>query len=107
VTIANIEFWRVLTTYALDFLAFSVTMFFTTRLSRKVRGLRAPTLLEIIAKDATWYFLVIFTAHFALEMTILFGRVSAIVLLSLLQLMTLTSHPYLSRNRSNSFRARE
>jgi len=59
-----------------DSLAFSMIMFFTTRLSRKVRELRVPTLLEIIAEDATWYFLVIFTAHFALELTILFGRES-------------------------------
>ncbi|KAF9789838.1 hypothetical protein BJ322DRAFT_561740 [Thelephora terrestris] len=37
-----------------DSLAFSMIIFFTTRLSRKVRGLRVPPLLEIIAEDATW-----------------------------------------------------
>lgn len=54
-------------------------MFFAVRLGRKVRGLRVPNLLGIVAEDATRYFLVIFTAHLVLEMTILFGRVSITV----------------------------
>lgn len=34
-------------------------------------------ILDIIAEDATWYFLVIFTAHFVLVLTLNLGRVSA------------------------------
>ena len=32
-----------------------------------------------VAEDAVWYFLVIFTSHFVLGMTLLLGRVSATV----------------------------
>ena len=35
-----------------------------------------PGLLGIMAKDATKYFLVIFTSHFVFTMTVLFARVS-------------------------------
>ena len=35
-----------------------------------------PRLFRAIVQDSTVYFLVIFTTHFVLEMTLLFGRVS-------------------------------
>ena len=43
----------------------------------KFRWLGLPSLLHTIVKDATKYFLVIFTAHFVLAMTLLFARVSS------------------------------
>jgi len=57
-----------------DSLAFLTILFFTTRLNQKIPGFKVPTILETIAEDATLYFLVIFTSHFVLEMTIIFGR---------------------------------
>ena len=45
--------------------------------NQKTRGLKIPMILKTIAKDAMRYFLVIFSAHFAFEMTLNFGRVSA------------------------------
>lgn len=58
-----------------DFLVFSLILFLA-RSSRAV-GFELPTLWGVIAKDATVYFLVIFTSHLVLEMTLIFGRVSA------------------------------
>ena len=34
-----------------------------------------PRLFKIIAQDATYYFLIIFTSHFVLELTLLFATV--------------------------------
>ena len=45
----------------------------------KARGLSVTTLLDTIAKDATWYFMVIFTSHLVLVMTLNLGRVSVFV----------------------------
>ena len=39
--------------------------------------LKVPTILGTIAEDATRYFLVIFSSHVVLEITLIFGRVSA------------------------------
>lgn len=63
--------------HTLDFLAFSLIISVAAR--SKTRGLRLPTILRAIAEDATRYFLVIFTSHFVLEMTLNLGRVSATV----------------------------
>lgn len=60
-----------------DFLAFSLIIFLAMR--SRIPGLRVPNILDIIAKDATRYFLVIFTSHLVFELTLSFGRVSAIV----------------------------
>ena len=60
--------------YTLDFLAFSLIIFLAKK--SKVPGLRVPTILDNIAQDATWYFLVIFTSHFVLVMTLNLGRVT-------------------------------
>jgi len=57
-----------------DFLAFSLIIFVAA--TSKSRGLRFPTILRAMAEDATWYFLVIFTSHFVLEMTLNLGRES-------------------------------
>ena len=54
----------------------------------RAQGLKVPTILGIIAKDATQYFLVIFTAHLVLAATLFFGRVSVTIPLSGLPLMT-------------------
>ena len=61
--------------YTLDLLAFSLITFLAAK--SRAPNLRGPTLLGNIAEDATWYFLVIFSAHFVLEMTLTVGRVSA------------------------------
>ena len=42
-------------------------------------GRKMPRILRAIVQDATIYFLVIFTSHFVLEMTILLARVSVFV----------------------------
>jgi len=57
-----------------DFLAFSLIMFLAIQSSRRTAGLKIQTLLVTIAEDAMLYFLVIFTSHFVLEMTIILGR---------------------------------
>ena len=61
----------------LDFLAFSLITFLALRW--RAGTLRVPTIMGAVAEDALWYFLVIFTSHFVLEMTLLLGRVSATV----------------------------
>lgn len=71
--------------YAQDFLAFSLTMFLAARST--IPGLKVPMILRTVAEDATRYFLVIFTSHFVLEMTLGLGRVSTTSSLSELQSM--------------------
>jgi hypothetical protein len=63
------------TTNKPDFFAFSLIIILANK--TKVPGLRVPTIMGTIAEDATWYFLVIFTSHFVLVMTLNLGRVSA------------------------------
>ena len=67
----------------LDSLAFSVIIFLAVRSCRMTAGLRIQTLLKTLAKGSTWYFIVIFTSHIAFEATLIFGRVSVIVLCSI------------------------
>jgi len=57
-----------------DTLAFLVIVVLAVR--SRFRG-EMPRILRKIAQDTTVYFLVIFTSHFALVMTLLLGRVSA------------------------------
>ena len=64
-------------TRALDVLAFSLIIFVAKRSAKP--GLGFPSLLEVIARDATLYSLVIFTAHLVLEITLIFTRVGAAV----------------------------
>ena len=72
--------WMVLTQRKSDFLAFTMVVFLVTRL--KARGIKIQSLMETIAADAVLYFMVIFTSHFVLAMTLYFARVSAITSLS-------------------------
>jgi hypothetical protein len=60
-----------------DFLAFLVIVF-TAKRSR-TPGVGTPSLLSIIATDATWYFLVIFTSHVVFAITLDVARVSIVV----------------------------
>ncbi|KAF9786683.1 hypothetical protein BJ322DRAFT_1051358 [Thelephora terrestris] len=57
-----------------DILAFLVIVF-RVRTSR-VQGLKVSTILDTIAEDSTRYFMVIFTSHFVLVMTLNLGRAS-------------------------------
>lgn len=62
------------TMFLQDLFAFLIILYQASR--SRVRHLGVPSLLGTIVRDATKYFLVIFTAQFALAMTLLFGRVS-------------------------------
>lgn len=73
--------------------------------SRKLPGLKVPTIFGALVEDATLYFLVIFTSHLVLEMTILFGRVSKAIPLSGSQ--QVITNPCHSRNPSDFFQARK
>jgi len=55
-----------------DFLAFSLIVYLVLR--SNVQQFPIPNLLKIIAQDATYYFLIIFTSHLVLELTLLFAR---------------------------------
>lgn len=70
----------------LDLLAFSLVVF----LAKRSRAARVDiwTILDKIAEDSTWYFVVIFTSQLVLALTLGFARVSATGSLSLLQKMT-------------------
>ena len=57
-----------------DLLAFSLIVFLVVR--SNVEKVPIPSLLRTIARDATHYFLVIFTSHFVLVMFIAFASVS-------------------------------
>jgi hypothetical protein len=70
-----------------DALAFMVIIFQARR--SRVPGLKVSNILSTIAEDSTRYFIVIFTSHFVLVMTLNLGRVSATVFnISELQPMT-------------------
>lgn len=64
-----------------DFLAFSLIVVLAKK--SQAPGLKMPSLLEIIVKDATRYFLIIFTSHLVFELTLNLGRVSVTVQFSL------------------------
>lgn len=65
--------------YASDFLTFALVILVARKL--RVPGLKFPSILDTIREDATLYFLVIFTSHFVLMITVNLGRVSWTVLL--------------------------
>jgi len=44
-----------------------------------LKDFKMPSILRTIVQDATVYFLVIFTSHFVLEMTLLLARVTVSV----------------------------
>jgi len=57
-----------------DFLAFSVIIYLVVR--SNVTKVPIPGILKTIARDATYYFLVIFTSHLVIVMFFLFVKVS-------------------------------
>jgi len=57
---------------AYDLLAFLLIAYLALR--SNVYELQMPSLLKTIVQDATHYFLVIFTSHIVLELTLVFGR---------------------------------
>ena len=63
----------------LDSLAFLLVIFWARKL--KIPGLKFRTILDTVAEDSTCYFLIVFTSHFVLVLTLNLGRVSAIILL--------------------------
>lgn len=58
-----------------DLLSFIITLHLAGRW--RIRRFGIPSLIGTILRDATKYFVVIFTAHFVLTMTLLFARVSS------------------------------
>ena len=60
-----------------DFLAFSLVVYVAK--TPQPHGLKIPKILLTIVGDSAKYFLVIFSSHFALELTLTLGRVSLIV----------------------------
>ena len=56
-----------------DLLAFSFIIYLALKSGSYQSGL--PNLLKVMAEDATLYFLVIFTSHLLLELTLIFGSV--------------------------------
>lgn len=63
-----------------DALAFSLVTLWARK--TKTRCIHFTTILDTIAEDATWYFMVIFSSHFVLVMTLNLGRVSVTVSLT-------------------------
>lgn len=62
--------------YPADFLAFSTIVYLVVR--PNVYKFPIPSLLKIIARDATYYFLVIFSSHVVFVLTLLFAKVSVL-----------------------------
>ena len=60
-----------------DTLAFLLIVFWARK--SRVQGIKVSTILDTISEDATSYFMLIFTSHFVLVMTLNLGRVSATV----------------------------
>ena len=58
-----------------DFLAFSVIIYLVVR--SNINKIPLPSIFKTIARDATYYFLVIFTSHLVLVMFMAFTSVSA------------------------------
>ena len=70
--------------HPLDFLAFSVIVYLVVR--SNVNKAPIPGLLGIIARDATHYFLVIFTSHLLFVMFLAFASVRMLQLSSIISL---------------------
>jgi len=61
----------------IDFLAFLIIVVLAAK--SRLKDFKMPSILRTIVQDATVYFLVIFTSHFVLEMTLLLARVTVSV----------------------------
>ena len=59
--------------YSADLLSFSVIVYLVVR--SNVYKFPVPSLLKIIARDATYYFLIIFSSHVVFVFTLIFGKV--------------------------------
>lgn len=81
-----------------EFLTFSLIMFMAK--TSKKPGLEIPRILGAIVKDATLYFLVMFTSHVVLMITLVFARVSR--LFFSLHFDQSYSHLFLGRNSTCS-----
>ena len=91
--------------YVLDSLAFLLIISMAVASKTKSVGLGIPMILRTIVADATRYFLVIFSAHVAFEMTLNIGQVSKSD--PPCGSESLTSNACLSRECYNSFQARK
>lgn len=60
-----------------DFSAFLVIAVLAVKSGTK--DVKTPSIFRTMVQDATIYFLVIFTSHFVLEMTLLLARVSTLM----------------------------
>ena len=60
--------------YPTDLLAFSLVIYFVLR--SNAYSFQMSNLFRVVAQDTTHYFLVIFTSHLVLELTLVFGAVS-------------------------------
>lgn len=65
----------------IDSLAFVLVI--VLAITSKMAGRKIPSILGTIAEDSTWYFLVIFGSHLAVELTVILGRVSMTISLAL------------------------
>jgi len=75
-----------------DTLAFLVIVVLAVRAG--LNGAKVPRILRSIVQDTTLYFLVIFTSHFVLVMTLLFARVSLSIICDMSDAETsLANHP--------------
>lgn len=72
-----------------DVLAFLMVTFWARK--ARARGIHVTTILDVIAKDATYYFMVIFTSHLVLVMTLNLARVSGTVFFSYPTVLTHTA----------------
>ena len=91
--------------YKSDFLAFSLIIYRIIRVRKNALGHKFATILDTVAEDSMWYFLLVFSAHFTLVMTLNLARVSATVSHPGLQLILSTVGLY--SRRSNFFQPRE
>jgi hypothetical protein len=69
-------FWNALPNSVTKNRVFSVLMMVILATRSGSKGFKMPSILRTIVHDAIVYFLVIFTPHFVLEMTLLLARVS-------------------------------
>ena len=91
--------------YKSDFLAFSLIIYRIIRVRKNALGHKFATILDTVAEDSTWYFLLVFSAHFTLVMTLNLARVSATVSHSGPRLILPASD--LCSRQSNFFQPRE
>ena len=90
-----------LNVYKSDFLAFSLIVYWTFWVRKNGLRHKFATILDTVAEDSMWYFLLVFFSHFALVMTMNLGRVSATIFHSGLWLIASTAYFYSRRYNSS------